>query len=101
MNDIKNPQDCSSMEELRVNIDALDRTLVEMLRLRASFIDRATQLKQENGWPARIPERVEEVVANVKREAAAQDLDPELIEGLWRQLIDWSIDREEVGLARE
>lgn len=101
MNDAKSPQDCSTMAEVREGIDTLDRQLVDLLTLRASFIDRATQLKQGNGWPARIPDRVEEVVANVKREAEVKGLDPELIERLWRQLIDWSIDREEVGLARK
>lgn len=100
MNDAKNPQDCSTMVEVREGIDALDKHLVELLTLRAAFIDRATELKQENGWPARIPERVEEVVSNVRQAAEKTGLDPELIEGLWRQLIDWSIDREEVGLKR-
>lgn len=95
------PQDCSTMAEVRAGIDTLDKQLVDMLTLRAAFIDRATQLKQGNGWPARIPERVEEVVSNVRQEAEATGLDPELIERLWRQLIDWSIDREEVGLARK
>ena len=39
--------------------------------------------------------RVEEVVANVRREAAVHGLPPDLIEKLWRRLIDWSIAREE------
>lgn len=97
----QNPQDCSSMAEVRQGIDALDKQLVQLLRRRAGFIDRATELKQGNGWPARIPERVEEVVMNARREAEAQGLDPDLIEQLWRQLIDWSIDREETGLGRK
>ncbi|MFY0596386.1 MAG: chorismate mutase [Cognatishimia sp.] len=95
------PQDCSSMAEVRLGIDALDKQLVQLLQLRARFIDRATELKQGNGWPARIPERVEEVVMNARREAEVQGLDPDLIEQLWRQLIDWSIDREETGLGRK
>lgn len=97
----KNPQECSTMAEVREGIDTLDRQLVDLLTLRAAFIDRATELKQGNGWPARIPERVEEVVHNARRAAEATGLDPDLIERLWRQLIDWSIDREEVGLARK
>ncbi|SHG51140.1 chorismate mutase [Cognatishimia maritima] len=97
----KNPQECSTMAEVREGIDTLDRQLVDLLTLRAAFIDRATELKQGNGWPARIPERVEEVVHNARQAAEATGLDPDLIERLWRQLIDWSIDREEVGLARK
>ncbi|UZD89656.1 chorismate mutase [Cognatishimia activa] len=97
----KKPHDCSSMEEVRSGIDALDKKLVQLFKERAAFIDRATELKQGNGWPARIPERVEEVVVNARREAEVQGLDPDLIEKLWRQVIDWSIDREETGLGRK
>lgn len=88
------PQDCHSMDALRAEIDALDRSLVALLAARAGYIDRAIDLKQINGWPARIPERVEKVVANARQTAEQQGLDPDLIEQLWRQLIDWSIARE-------
>jgi isochorismate pyruvate lyase len=88
------PQDCASMADVRAGIDQLDRKLVELFALRAGFIDRATELKQENGWPARIPERVEDVVAKVKVSAADADWDQDLAEEIWRRLIDWSIARE-------
>ncbi len=88
------PQECFNMEELRAQIDRMDIALVELLVERAGYIDRAIELKSENGWPARIPERVEEVIENVGREAALRGLDPELVKGLWRQLVDWSILRE-------
>jgi len=88
------PQDCQSMAEVRAEIDRMDRELVRMLALRAGYIDRATALKQLNGWPARIPERVEEVVMNARAAADGEGLDPDLIEDLWRQLVDWSIARE-------
>ena len=88
------PKDCASMTDVRASIDTLDRTLVELLTLRAGYIDRATELKQINGWPARIPDRVEEVVAKVKASAEETGLDAGLVEELWRRLIDWSIARE-------
>ncbi len=88
------PDDCKDMADLRVQIDLLDQELVQMLAARAGYIDRAIALKTDNGWPARIPERVEEVVTNVRNNAEATGLDPDLIERLWRELIDWSIARE-------
>lgn len=90
----KRPEDCANMAELRVEIDALDAELVELLARRAAFIDRAAALKPAEGLPARIPGRVEEVVANVRRLAAAQGLDEALVEELWRGLIEWAIARE-------
>lgn len=90
----KSPQSCASMSELRVEIDALDAELVSLLALRAQYIDRAIELKPAENMKARVPERVEDVVAKVRAAAEAQGLDPVLIEGLWRQIIEWSIARE-------
>ncbi|EEX08187.1 chorismate mutase family protein [Ruegeria lacuscaerulensis ITI-1157] len=89
------PQDCGTMQELRVQIDTLDRQLIELLVTRATYIDRASELKPGEGLPARIPERVEDVVQKVRANSADLGLDPDLAERLWRILIDWSIAREE------
>lgn len=94
MTERKLPKSCSSMAELRVQIDALDADLVSMLALRAQYIDRAIDLKPGENMKARVPERVEDVVAKVRAVAEAKGLDPEMIEGLWRQIIEWSIARE-------
>ena len=97
---MKAPQDCHDMTELRAAIDALDAGIVAKLSVRAGYIDRAAQLKRGNGLPARIDARVEEVVAKVRAETGAQALDPDLVEDLWRRLIDWSIAREERTLGQ-
>ncbi len=96
---MKAPDDCHDMNELRAAIDALDAGIVAQLKARAVYIDRAAVLKQGNGLPARINARVEEVVAKVRAEATCQKLDPDLVEDLWRRLIDWSIAREESKLG--
>jgi len=51
-------------------------------------------LKKSNGMPARIPERIESVVSNARNAAEELDLDADLVEKIWRILIDWSIQRE-------
>lgn len=88
------PKDCKDMSELRAQIDRMDVILVEALVERTKYIDRAIELKAQNGWPARIPERVDEVIENVGRAAEGRGLDPELVKALWRHLVDWSILRE-------
>jgi isochorismate pyruvate lyase len=95
------PQDCNNMSDLRAQIDALDEDLVALLAERAGYIDRAIALKQDNGLPARIPERVEEVVTNAGDRAEAAGLDRELVERLWRQLVEWSIAREALVIREE
>lgn len=93
------PADCGTMAELRAEIDRLDAALIGLLAERAGYIDRAAQIKAGVGLPARIDARVEQVVANVRRRAEVQGLDPALAEDLWRRLIDWSIAREETRLG--
>ena len=44
--------------------------------------------------PARIPERIESVVSNARNAAEDLDLDADLVEKIWRILINWSIQRE-------
>jgi len=95
------PSQLKTMIDLRAEIDATDRALVKLLAYRAGLIDRAIELKPGEGLPARIETRIEEVVRRVRDSALAEGLDPELIETLWRQLIDWSIAREEQVLGTE
>ena len=97
---MKRPEECENMRDVRAEIDRLDMALVRLLVERAGYIDRAAQVKAGVGLPARIDERVEQVVQNVRRLAQAEGLDPELAEGLWRRLIDWSIAREEMSLGK-
>lgn len=96
---MKEPAQCRNMTELREGIDALDRQLVTLLARRAAFIDRAATIKATEGLPARIASRVEKVVANVRQCAEAAGLCPDLAETLWRELIEWSIAREETRLG--
>jgi isochorismate pyruvate lyase len=87
------------MADIRSEIDRLDEELVALFAARAACIDRAGKLKARLGLPARITPRVQEVVTNMRRHAVAQGLPPELVEKLWRRLIDWSIARGESVLG--
>ena len=89
------PEDCTSMTELRAVIDALDGELVALLTRRAACIDRAIALKPAEGLPARIDDRVAEVIAKVRARAEAEGWDPDLAAEIWGRLIEWSIAREE------
>ena len=91
--------DCATMAEIRVEIDRLDEALVALFAERVGYIDRAAAIMLSAGLPARIDERVEDVVAKVRNHAASHGLPPDRMEKLWRKLIDWSIEREEAVLG--
>jgi isochorismate pyruvate lyase len=96
---MKNAKDCMTMADIRAEIDRVDEELVRLFADRAGYIDRAGVIKTQINLPARIEGRVEEVVQNVRRHAVTYGLPPELVEKLWRRLIDWSIAREESVLG--
>jgi isochorismate pyruvate lyase len=87
------------MDELRAEIDRIDRALLALLARRIACIDRAVALKGRAGLPARIDARVEQVVANARAAAEAEGLDPDGAAELWRRIVDWSIAREERALG--
>jgi chorismate mutase-like protein len=93
------PAEAADMAGIRAGIDATDRAILAQLARRAGFIARAAEIKAVEGLPARIPERVEQVVANARAEAARLALDPDLVERLWRLLIEAAIAEEERRLG--
>jgi len=96
---MRTPAECQTMAHIRAEIDRIDEELVRIFAERADYIDRAAQIKAEVDLPARIDDRVEQVVQNVRRHAQTHGLPPDLVEKLWRRLIDWSIAREESRLG--
>lgn len=98
---MKFPADCVDMNDIRTEIDRLDRDLIALFAERTAYIDRAAEIKSDAALPARITNRVEQVVQNVRAHAEAQGLPPDQFEKLWRDLIDWSIAREDAHLAKD
>ncbi|MBC7138381.1 MAG: chorismate mutase [Defluviimonas sp.] len=90
----------ATMAELRLEIDRLDAALVDLLAERTAMIDRAIELKPGEGLPARIESRVEDVLAKVRARAEAAGAPPELVEVLWREMMEFFIAREESVLGR-
>ena len=96
---MRDPRDIASMADLRVEIDALDRQLMTLLGQRARLIDRAAELKPAEGLPARTTDRVAEVIAKARANAAAHGVDPDLAARLWHMMIEAAIAREETVMG--
>ena len=56
---MKTPKDCTTMVDIRAEIDRLDAALIGLFAERAAYIDRAAQIKTGVGLPARINDRVD------------------------------------------
>ena len=87
------------MGEVRREINRLDDALVALLALRQRQIEKAAAIKPGLGIPARVPARVDEVLARVGDAAAREGLDQSLAHKIWSDLIEWSIGLEERLIA--
>jgi isochorismate pyruvate lyase len=85
----------AEMADVRRVIDELDEALVALLAKRQRQIERAAKVKPALGIPARVPERVDEVLARVLGAARRDGLSVEVAMNLWTTIIEWSIQYEE------
>lgn len=85
--------ECRTMEDVRREIDRLDRDLVRLLAERQTYVEQAGRIKGER-TAVRDPARIEDVVAKVLAEAEREGLSPAIAEPLWRLLIEKSIEHE-------
>jgi len=75
------------MAEVRAQIDQLDEQIVDLLSERAGYVRQAARIKARREEIVD-PPRIEDVVAKVRARGARGGLPVELIEPLYRQLID-------------
>ncbi len=88
---------CESMDDVRVEIDRIDRAMVDLICERFAYVDRAWQLKKTPA-DATVPWRIQQVIDKVRARADENQLPPDLVEALWRQMIGWFIQYEEEKL---
>jgi isochorismate pyruvate lyase len=92
-NPVPAPDDCQTMAEVRVGVDALDRRLVALLAERQRYMDAAARIKADRA-AVRDEARIEDVVAKVKGEARRAGLSEAIAEPVWRLLIERCIAHE-------
>lgn len=88
------PEDCSGLDDIRAAIDRRDRELVRLLGERAGYVCAAAAFKT-NETAVRAPERHAAMLA--LQWATDEGLDPDLVESLFRQLVEHFIAREIEG----
>ena len=93
-------KDCHSMDEIRAEIDRLDKEIVLLIAERFAFVDRAWQLK-DTPEDATVPWRIQDVIDKVRAHAEDNNLEPRLVEALWRQMIGWFIQYEQEKLTEK
>ena len=78
---------CQNLAEVRENIDRLDRQIVPLLAERASYVRQAAGFKQTKAAVVD-PERIEAIALKVRHMAMEENCDPDVIERIYRSMID-------------
>ena len=85
--------DVQSLDEVRANIDRLDRGIIRLMAERGAFVRQAARFKA-SPEDVDAPGRVEQVVAQVRALAADADLEPQVAEAVYRAMIASFIEVE-------
>jgi len=87
------PENCTSMPEVRAGVDALDAQLVAMLARRFAYMDAAARIKMDR-TAVRDEARKQQVIDHVRGAAANAGIPVEAVGEIWELLVEASIAYE-------
>ena len=93
MSDTLSPDECQTMADVRVGVDALDRAMVALLARRFAYMRAAARIKPDRDQVRDEP-RKREVIDNVRREAERMGAPVDVAADLWDGLVEASIAYE-------
>ena len=82
-----------TIEHVREQIDSLDQRIVDLIAERQRWVIAAGALKKDAD-AVRAPQRVEQVIAKVRRLADAAQASPEVVERTYREMVAAFIELE-------
>lgn len=86
------------IDELRLQIDTLDRQLVDLLVARSRVTAEIGAVKRERGLALYVPERESELLTARREQAEAAGADPDMIEDVLRRVMRGSYASQETAL---
>ncbi len=90
---MKPPEDSANIEDVREAIDDVDREVLRLLGQRARYVAAAARFKTD-GNSVHAPERQKAMLARRREWAEDEGLDPDFVEGLYRNIISHFVGRE-------
>jgi isochorismate pyruvate lyase len=96
---INNVQHCTTMDDVRRHIDALDDILVPLLVTRGGYMTQAARIKQDASQ-VRDEGRIQAIVDRVRARARIEGGEPDLLEAIYRSMMEACIAHEHREFAR-
>lgn len=85
--------ECISLEEVRSNINRIDESIIDLISQRSYFVNQAAHFKKTE-QEVEAPKRVEQVLMKVRDLAISKNLNPDIAEAVYREMIRAFIDQE-------
>ena len=96
---IEKVENCNTMADVRRNVNRLDDILVPLLVERGGYMTQAAKVKNAPDL-VRDEDRIEAIVARVREQAALEGGQPDVIEAIYRSMMEAYIAYEHRELAR-
>lgn len=90
----KSPSECTNIEEVRSEIDAIDKSIINLLSLRFDFVKEVVKYKDGNPNSIEAPARRKAVIESRSHWAEQKGLDPKVIGEIYDRLVDYFICEE-------
>ncbi|HKL82327.1 MAG TPA: chorismate mutase, partial [Desulfobacter sp.] len=78
------------IKPLRDEIDAIDARIISLLSQRREQVEKIVAVKKEHKVPIYHPAREEDVISRLREKASDMDVDPDLVENLYRTIMHQS-----------
>jgi len=84
---------CTTLEEARLEIDMVDKEIVELIAKRNNYIKQIAHFKT-NIDEVKAEDRIDRVISRVREQAISLDLSPNLVNDLYVRMIDAMVESE-------
>jgi isochorismate pyruvate lyase len=90
---VKSPNECRDIQDIRAEIDRIDREVIDLLGQRFQYVQAAAPFKT-SAASVRAPERFQAMLQQRRHWAAEAGLAPDAIEKMYRDLVQYFIEEE-------
>ena len=90
---MKDPDECANIHEVREEIDIIDREVIDALSKRFKYVVAAARFKTSEA-SVRAPDRFQAMLQQRREWALESGLNPDVVENIYRDLVNYYIEEE-------
>lgn len=90
---MKTPDECQNMTDIRAEIDTIDRQVIKLLGQRFAYVKAASKFKTSE-TSVKAPSRFQAMLQQRRTWAQEEGLNPDVIEKMYTDLVNYFIEEE-------